>query len=227
MDINKKTLSEQTADKILKLINQKYSADDQIPNEMELAKQLNVSRTTVREAIKLLCAINAVEIRRGKGTFVCGNPGMIKDPFGYRFFDKHKLVSELYEMCILFEPEIAALAAKKAKPEALKGLKAASEKIYSSIQAYKNGSIGIIQLIQSESDFHAKIANCCDNSMMTRFVPLIVDGLLEIYYWNAPLLTQFLTEYHDELVCAICSGDSEKAREYMRRHLLKAKECIV
>ena len=227
MGNDKRALSEQTADAILKLINSQYRMGDQIPNEMELAQQLQVSRTTVREAIKLLCAINVVEIKRGKGTFVCGNPGMPKDPFGYRFVDKHKLVNELYETCLLFEPEIAALAASKATPDSIEKLQTASEKLFSNIDEYNRGNIGIIQLIQNESDFHEAIAGCCDNSMLMRLVPLIVDGLLERYYWNASLLTQYLYKYHEDLKNAICNKNPEEARKYMRLHLLEVKNCII
>ncbi|SHI02983.1 DNA-binding transcriptional regulator, FadR family [Sporobacter termitidis DSM 10068] len=224
MSTVKRALSEQTADEILKIINSEYRAGDKIPNEMELAKSLQVSRTTIREAIKLLCAINVVEIRRGNGTFVCGNPGMIKDPMGYRFLDKHKLVRDLYEMCLLFEPEIAALAAEKAIPVLLSKLKDASKNLAASIEDYNKGLIGIIQLIQSASDFHLAIAQCCDNNTLSRFEPLIIEGLLDSYYWNASLLTRYLSKYQDDLVAAIVNKQPDKAREYMRLHLNEGKQ---
>ena len=84
-------LSEQTADRIRQLIERQYKPGDRIPAEMELAEFLGVSRTTIREAVKILCSRNILEIRRGHGTFVCENPGLPADPFGSKDMDEEQL----------------------------------------------------------------------------------------------------------------------------------------
>ena len=48
-----------------------------------MVEKLGVGRGTVREAIKILESKNVVEIRRGKGTFVCDNIGKVGDPLGF------------------------------------------------------------------------------------------------------------------------------------------------
>ena len=52
---------------------------------MEMVEKLGVGRGTIREAVKILESRNVVEIRRGKGTFVCNDIGKIGDPVGFRF----------------------------------------------------------------------------------------------------------------------------------------------
>ncbi len=52
------------------IIEKRFSIGDKLSNEIELSQKLNVSRTTLREAIKILVAYNILEIRRGKGTYV-------------------------------------------------------------------------------------------------------------------------------------------------------------
>ena len=66
------SLSEQAADEILDIIvvKKQFKIGDKLPNETELSALLNVSRTTLREAIKMLVLQDIVEIKRGKGTFV-------------------------------------------------------------------------------------------------------------------------------------------------------------
>ena len=66
------SLSEQVADEILDMIvvKKQFKIGDKLPNETELSALLNVSRTTLREAIKMLVLQDIVEIKRGKGTFV-------------------------------------------------------------------------------------------------------------------------------------------------------------
>lgn len=73
-----------------------------------------VSRSTVREAIKLLIAENVVEIQRGKGTFVTLQPGLSKDPLGLEFANQKKLLDNLMETRMMIEPQIAYLAAQRA-----------------------------------------------------------------------------------------------------------------
>ena len=65
-------LSEKTADRLYEMIveEQCYRPGNKLPNENELSEALQVSRTTLREAISFLVAQGVLEIRRGKGTFV-------------------------------------------------------------------------------------------------------------------------------------------------------------
>ena len=51
-------------------IEKRFSPGDQLPNENELSEELSVSRTTLREAIRILVTNGVLEIRRGLGTFV-------------------------------------------------------------------------------------------------------------------------------------------------------------
>lgn len=67
-----KMLSQSIADSILSMITieKRFSAGDKLPNELELSEELHVSRTTLREAIRILVAYDILEIKRGKGTYV-------------------------------------------------------------------------------------------------------------------------------------------------------------
>ena len=65
-------LSEQTTDRLYEMIveERRYAPGSKLPNENELSRALEVSRTTLREAISFLVAQGVLEIRRGKGTYV-------------------------------------------------------------------------------------------------------------------------------------------------------------
>ena len=67
---NNVMLSDKVAEQLLKMITieKKFNIGDKLPNENELASELGVSRTTLREAVKFLIAHNVLEIRRGKGS---------------------------------------------------------------------------------------------------------------------------------------------------------------
>lgn len=107
MPRKEKSLSESVADDILAMItiDKKFNIGDKLPNENELSTELKVSRTTLREAIRILVAHNILEIRRGKGTFVSEIKN-ITEIMGLENLSTQKLdVKDLYEMRLIFEPE--------------------------------------------------------------------------------------------------------------------------
>jgi len=112
-------LSEQTAEKIINLIKeQNLKPGDKLANEFELADQLEVSRSTVREAIKLLISRNILEIRKGSGTFISDKQGIPDDPLGLIFAERDdKLALDLVDVRLMLEPEIAAMVATRATEE--------------------------------------------------------------------------------------------------------------
>ena len=72
MTAQNKMLSQNTAENIRSMITieKRFAPGDRLPNEQDLADELHVSRTTLREAVKILAAYRVLEIRRGIGTFV-------------------------------------------------------------------------------------------------------------------------------------------------------------
>jgi len=111
-----KRLSDDVADSILSMITieKRFKAGDKLPNENDLSEELGVSRTTLREAIRILAAGNIVGIKRGKGTFV-------KENFEESTLDGLSALAsvkmdagDLYEMRLIFEPEAAYYATLRA-----------------------------------------------------------------------------------------------------------------
>ena len=125
LNSEEKTLPERAADKIIDMImGNAMKPGDRLPTELELIQYLNVGRSTVREAIKLLVSQNIIEVRRGNGTFVKEQTGVMDDPLGFRFVqDKLKLGLDLCEIRFMIEPAIAALAAERATKKDLEQLR--------------------------------------------------------------------------------------------------------
>lgn len=69
--MEQQTLVEITTHNIMNVIQESdLQVGDRLPKEFTLAKQLNVSRNTVREAIKMLKSRNILEVKQGSGTFI-------------------------------------------------------------------------------------------------------------------------------------------------------------
>ena len=123
-NLKNKLLAEQVQEQIYQyILDTPIAVGAKLPNEFELGDRFGVGRSTIREAVKILVSRNILEIRRGCGTFVCENPGVVDDPLGFAFVDdKKRLGLDLCEVRMIIEPEIAALAAERAVPEEIEEL---------------------------------------------------------------------------------------------------------
>ncbi|GAU76936.1 FadR/GntR family transcriptional regulator [Fusibacter sp. 3D3] len=88
MMYQKKLLSEKIVENIVDLIVKGlFKPGDKMPNELQLSEELNISRATLREAIKTLESRNVLEVKRGIGTYVAQVPGLSKNPLGSEFIN--------------------------------------------------------------------------------------------------------------------------------------------
>lgn len=212
---DKGILSEKIADSIKQMIlENELNPGDKLASEPTLSDQLNVSRSTVREAIKLLVSMNVLEVKRGVGTFVSAKPGLTKDPLGVTFMNQETILKDLFEVRIIIEPQIAALAAVRASDEDLLKLQRAFEAIKYDI---KHG----INHTQSDIDFHNIVAKSSKNPIINRIVPIINEGILAGYIntKDKPESLDVVLRHHENILDAIKSRDAEAAYNYMDSHL--------
>lgn len=168
----KQTLGMQTAQKLLKRIQEKgYRPGEKLPTEAKLVEDLGVGRNTVREALRILMSRNIVTIRQGSGTFLSEKNGVSDDPLGFAMMeDRRKLTEDLIQIRVILEPPIAALAAQNADAgeiEQLEAILAEMEKAMETKMDYA----------ELDSRFHTQIAHCSHNRVMTNLIPVIADGV--------------------------------------------------
>lgn len=181
------------------LLEKKYAANDKLPNEHELAQELGVSRTSIREAVKSLVAMGLLRIERGRGTFVTllRSPG---DPFGVAYLeDKRKLALHWFEMRLILEPGIVRLACERASEEEVQEVLAAEREAASVIEQRRDFS-------RADQKFHSAIAKAAHNDVLERMMPAMTNAIEYI------------------LRTSLCSGRQERSRENaLRNHLMIAR----
>ena len=93
----------------------RFRSGDRLPSEFELMEELNVSRNSLREAMKILSAIGIVEIRRGDGTYICKEikPSFI-DSVAYSVLLESSSAEELIEFRQTLDEDVLHLAVRKA-----------------------------------------------------------------------------------------------------------------
>ncbi len=208
------SLPEQVADQIRSLIiEQHLGFGDKLPNEFELAQQLNVGRGSVREAVKLLVARNVLEIRRGRGTYIADHTGLVEDPFGFSYMrDEERLARELFQIRVHLEPWIAGLAAEYASKESLAELRRCHQEMADLVRTGQDGWA-------ADQKFHIAVANCTENRVLPMLIPVITYSVQLFLRHNQILLVEETIGTHEEIVLAIEAHDPEQAREAMRHHL--------
>ena len=147
------SLSEQAASQIMDmiLVERRFKTGDKLPNEMELAEELGISRVTLREAVRILCTRGLVEIKRGRGTFVTSYDLPMPDADLSPLETVSASNRELLEIRMMVEPSAAYYAAKRATPEEARTIRELSQKLEETAAHGKNP-------VKIEKDFHNAIA---------------------------------------------------------------------
>ena len=119
--MGEKRLSDSAAEEILAMITveKRFLPGDKLPNENELSQEMEISRTTLREAVRALVANGILEIQRGRGTFVKQDIDTDDVKLLTPLKDVKVNARELYEMRLIFEPEVAYYAALRASDKEL------------------------------------------------------------------------------------------------------------
>ena len=219
METGKKTrkLPEQIADKLREMIIQEeMTTGSKLPAEAELMARFGVSRSTVREAVKILKTENIVDIRQGQGTFLCAMPGLGDDPLGLRFTDQDELIGKLLETRLLIEPSVAALAAQRRQESHLAEMKALLDKMDN---AYLHGE----DYTPHDFEFHSVVARCTGNEVLERLLPTIHESIRAGYHHTRRVEGSYqrASQCHQEMYRAIMDRDSERARLAAQRHMVQ------
>jgi GntR family transcriptional repressor for pyruvate dehydrogenase complex len=101
-------------------------AGDRLPREADLAAELGLSRSSLREAVKALSLMNILDVRRGDGTYVTSlqPPGLLEALSFIVDFHRDRIVLEFLGVRRMLEPEAAAMAAERISTAEVAGLRA-------------------------------------------------------------------------------------------------------
>ena len=210
----RKSLGARTEDELMKyILREPVEPGHRIPNEFELAARFGVGRSTIREAVKGLVSRGILEVRRGSGTYVINTSPLDEDPLGLgRIEDKYQLALQLFDVRLMIEPEIAALACRNASEEDLRQLGRLCEETE---QLYLNGH----NHISKDIEFHTCIARCSKNEVAQILIPMINTAVINFANITHRTLKDETIETHRAITKAILERDAVGARGAMIMHL--------
>jgi len=215
-----------SSDRVSQLLQQAIAArglvpGDRVGTEAELARELNVSRPAVREAVRLLVRANLLRAARGPGggVFVARSPDRglartVSDAVAGMLANTTTSLSELTEVRLLLEVPLAGLAAEHASPEKIAELWRAVEDATAQPDD---------DLVQRATDirFHQAIAEAAGNrvaSALSAWCSEVLQPRLKDLI--APAIVEAVArDQHREIIAAIEQRKPVLAERAMRVHL--------
>ncbi len=193
-----------------------------LPREAELAREFEVSRQAVREALKVLAAKGLLASRRRTGTTVLPRTRWnLLDPDVLAWCPPDRIppefLADLVESRQLIEPAAAAMAARRTDPERLARLKAALDSMRANIS-------DVDALLEADIEFHGAMLTASGNSLFDRLSTIIRPALETTFALQAQASREFdhVVEQHAAVCDAIARGDAEAAAAAMRTILTNA-----
>jgi GntR family transcriptional repressor for pyruvate dehydrogenase complex len=211
--INRTLVVDEVIDRLIGLvIHEDLKPGDKLPTERELMARLAIGRSSLREAIKTLSAVGALEVKRGSGIYVgYGDTSILAKPLAWGMFLSS--VGEVIEARSTIEAALAGWAAERRSEEDLTAIGELLDKL----EKCQNDKDAYIEY---DLKLHLAIANAAKNKILFQVLS-IFQHLLKVWMEITYKETQgargsMIT--HRELFEAIRAKDSKTARRIMLDH---------
>jgi DNA-binding FadR family transcriptional regulator len=173
-------LTDEAIEKIKVLIaSGEFGPGAKLPVERDLAEQLGLSRSSLREAVRALTLVGVLETRQGDGTYVTSlDAGLLlaSASFVSELASGPSLL-ELYQVRRILEPAATALAASRLSAEELDALEG-------HLLAMQ-GATEIEAFVAADEAFHSVIREACGNAMLSSLLGVLSGGTVATRIWRA------------------------------------------
>jgi GntR family transcriptional regulator, transcriptional repressor for pyruvate dehydrogenase complex len=200
---------------------------DRLPTEPQLCRDCGVSRSTVREALRLLASQHLIVTTRGVagGSFVAHpSPEQISDTLatGVRLLQVNAVVdaTHLLEVRAIFDVAAARFAARRRRPEHLEALRGT---------LFDPHTADLETMVELHPDFHTALVASCGNPVL-ELVTTPLHQVVNLRELVADLDREFWVQVdvdHRAILAALADGDPDAAESAAGRHLEHLRQRIV
>lgn len=195
----------------------RFQRGEKLPPQEELARQLGVSRNTLREAVNKLATMGLLVSRQGVGTVVePPSPGGYLTALRGQFLLDPLSVREFIEARICIERTTVRLSVERAQPQDLRQLKENLEAQRSALSQADG-----VEFTRYDTAFHCKLAEMSGNRVLHKFLETVQDMLQRFIgeVVRLPGAVEDAFAFHTRLGRAIAARDADAAEREMVRHL--------
>ncbi len=223
----KQNLYEEVSRQIIEMISSdQWKPGERILGELELSRQFQVSRNSIRESIKALELVGILVSRTGIGTFVANQALLnINSMLLSNLIDEESTLVELMETRLIVEPGLTYLAVKHATEKDLAELE-------SIIRKGKQALIEKNYTFDMGFEFHKKIFAMSHNRILINLLDSITGSLIVtrgkvfFHHLNEYILNSELDEHMEMLDC-IRQKNAVMAKNLMQRHIENSLNLII
>lgn len=211
-------VSNEAVEQIVSLIrDRKLLPGDRLPGERQLVRELGISRTSVREALRALEGMGLIEVRAGIGAFV-KHPisEFVNGALPPRLLIDRETLKKLYQMREIIEVGAVAVAAQTAADEHLDVIRQAMERMET---CYADDDLD--GMVNADIDFHRGILVATDNEILVRVMDNISDLLKEMRRASLSIRegVPLTIAGHRAILEALERRDPDRAKRAMQEHL--------
>lgn len=204
------------------IISGRLKAGQQLPPERELKEQFNVSRGTLREALRVLEQKGLIEIKTGVagGTIVRGvNTDKVTESLALLIRFKKVSLKDLAEFRRGIEGDVAAIAARRAGTDDVARLKSLLTKAQQQLEA---GPTEWDDFVHTDEEIHGAICEITGNPLFMSVLATLYHNIHIYYESYLPMEEAILRENHRDMVTlveAIINGNADRARAIAQEHV--------
>lgn len=226
--ISNKKVYEEVIEQIQKnIIDGDLKKGDRLPSERELSELMNISRTSIREALRVLESMGVVESIHGEGNFICSNTGnSLLQPLSMMFKLNNGKYKDIFELRKVLEVENARLAAIRATDMDCRELLSIVEEMEEESKGKNRNEI----LVELDKRFHNKVAtmskNCLIESLFNT-ASMLFERFIEDARWEIiqrDTADKFLLNQHYAICNEIIKKDEKEALKAMEAHMKYIEE---
>lgn len=215
---------EQAVEQIRELITSgAWPVGSKLPTEHDLSKQFNVSRSSVREALRVLEAEGLVEVKRGSGTYVTNQSvsHKVASELASWLGQREETLEQVLQVRESIEALSASLAATNASQQDLENVIAIIHRQEEIIGRIKDEDECVKELAALDTAFHLAISamsgNDIANEIITHIMPAFVQGNQAVLYLSRR--GPRMIKEHGKILAALESRNPAAAEKAMRDHI--------
>jgi GntR family transcriptional regulator, transcriptional repressor for pyruvate dehydrogenase complex len=200
-----------------------FKPGDRLPKEADLAARLEVSRNSLREAIRALSLIHIVDVRQGDGTYVTSmEPELLSEAVSF-VIDFHRADKILHLLGVrrVLEPAATALAAAQIGEPDLAALRALLDEMHA--------TASVEAIVRLDAAFHSRIASCSGNPVLASLIDAISAPTTRARVWRGITqegAVQRTHEEHERIYAALASHEPELARAWATVHVAGVEQWL-
>jgi GntR family transcriptional repressor for pyruvate dehydrogenase complex len=219
--ISKSAVAEGIVAQLLSMIREKkLRSGDKLPPERDLAVMMDVSRPSLREALRTLSVMGVIELRHGSGIYVTAlEPARLVEHLDFVFSLDDSTYLQLFETRKALEPPICALAAQRITDAEVAQLEECLSRSRMGLTDYE-------AYLQADLDLHEIIVNAACNPLLQRFMSSLrsLGKASRARTATLPGIVEQTIQDHQSIIQALREHQPEAAHLAMLVHLEHVEE---